>query len=365
MKYLLTPGQIVSELSSLKWKEKSSWISLIIYIATFLSLLSPFFTPGKANATVTEAFVRFNRLATGAAISGTACEKTGTVGTETNVVIVFPTGWTISQTAGNWTVTTTNLPTDPVGGGAATAWPGINTASSVSGGSVVFPGTDLSTNTLYCFNFTGASSTVGSAGNDQTGQLKTQGGSPYVDSTNWAISIVGSGADQIAVTASVSATMTFSLSGNTIALGTLSTSSVTSGNITQTVSTNARNGYVSWVQGTSATGGTGGGLHSTTANADITSPSSFPTVTDLASSTGVVIDADTGTNSPTINAGYDGTNITSGGHFDGGVFHEVSSKTGAQSGTTVTLNVRAKIPSTQLAASDYADTLVVSAAGSF
>lgn len=365
MKILLTPKKIASELKSFNLRDKKSIVSLILYVVTFISLLSPVFSPTKANAAVTEAFVRFNRLATGAAISGTACEKTSTVGTETNIIIVFPAGWTISQTAGNWTVTTTNLPTDPVGGGAATAWPGIGTATSVAGGSVVFAATDLSTATFYCFNFVGASSTIGSAGNDQTGQLKTGGGAPYVDTTNWATSIVAASADQISVTASVSATMTFSLTGNSIALGTLSTGSVTSGSVTQTVSTNARNGYVSWIQGTSATGGTGGGLHSTTANADIPSNGSFPTVTDLASATGVVLDADTGTNTPTINAGYDGNSVTKGGHFDGGVFHEVSSLTGAQSGTTVVLNVRAKIPSTQAAASDYADTLVVSAAGSF
>lgn len=365
MKILLTPKKIVSEVKTFNLRDRKSVISLLLYVVTLITILSPFFTPTKANASVTEAFVRFNRLATGAAISGTACHKTSTSGTETNVVIVFPASWTISQTAGNWTVSTTNLPTDPVGGGAATAWPGINTATTVTGGSVVFPGTDLSTGTFYCFNFTGASSTIGAAGNDQTGQLKTQGGAPYVDTTDWAVSIVASGGDQISVTASVSATMTFSLNANSISLGTLSTSSVTSGNVVQTVSTNARNGYVSWIQGTSSTGGTGGGLHSTVANADIPSPSSFPTVTDLASATGVVLDADSGTNSPTINAGYDGTNATSGGHFDGGIFHEVSSKTGAQSGTTVTLNVRAKIAATQAAASDYADTLVVSAAGSF
>lgn len=365
MKYLSSPEKLLSEVKTLKLKNHRSLVSVLLYIVTIISLIYPVFTPSKANASVTEAFVRFDRLATGAAISGTACLKTSTSGTETNVVVVFPTGWTISSTASNWTVTTTDLPTDPSGGGAATAWPGIGTASSVSGGSVVFPGTDLSTGTFYCFNFAGASSTIGSAGNDQTGQLKTQGGNPYVDAVNWATSIVASGADQIAVTASVSATMTFSLSANSIALGTLSTSSVTSGSVTQTVSTNARNGYVSWIQGTSTTGGTGGGLHSSTANADITSPSSFPTTTDLAAATGVVLDADSGTNSPTINAGYDGSNVTSGGHFDGGVFHEVSSKTGAQSGTTVTLNVRAKIPATQAAAADYADTLVVSAAGSF
>ena len=159
--------------------------------------------------------------------------------------------------------------------------------------------------------------------------------------------------------------MTFSLGANTIALGTLSTSSVTSGNVVQTVSTNARNGYVSWIQGTSTTGGTGGGLHSTSANADIPSNGAYPTITDLASNTGVVIDAVAGTNTPTISVGYAGNGSTSGGHFDGGTFHQVSSLTGAQSGTTVTLNVRAKVASTQAATTDYTDTLTVVAAGSF
>lgn len=365
MKILSTPKKIAQEVKSFRLSDKKSVLSLILYVVTIISLIAPFFTPTKANATVTEAFVRFNRLATGAAISGTACEKTSTVGTETNAIIVFPASWTISQTAGNWTVSTTNLPTDPSGGGAATAWPGINTATSVVGGSVVFAASDLTPATFYCFNFTGASSTIGAAANDQAGQLKTGGGAPYIDTTNWAVSIVGAGADQIAVTASVAATMTFSLSGNSIALGTLSTGSVTSGQVTQTVSTNAHNGYVSWIQGTSSTGGTGGGLHSTTANSDIPSNGAFPTITDLASATGVVLDADSGTNTPTINVGYDGNSVTKGGHFDGGIFHEVSSLTGPQSGTTVVLNVRAKIAATQPAASDYADTLVVSAAGSF
>lgn len=341
-------------------KTKKAKMSLLFYFCLLLTVFYPFMHPNKASAAVTEAFVRFDRLATSAAISGTACLKTGTSGTETNVVIVFPQGWTISSTASNWTVSTTNLPTDPVGGAAATAWPGIGTATSVSGLSVVFPGSDLSTATFYCFNFAGASSTVGSAGNDKTGQLKTQGGSPYVDSVDYSTSVVASGADQITVSASVSATMTFSLNTNSVALGTLSTGSVTSGSVTETISTNARNGWISWVKGTNS----GGALHSTVANADITSPSSFPTVTDLASATGYVLDADAGTGTPTINSGYNGTNTTSGGHIDN-VFHEMATKTTAGSGDTVTINVRAKIAATQAAATDYSDTLTVSAAGSF
>lgn len=340
-------------------------ISIILNISLLILILYPLITPKKADAAVTRAFVRFNRLATGAAISGTACQKTSTVGTETGVVIVFPLGWTISSTASNWTVTTTNLPVDPDDNStASTAWPGIGTATSVNGLSVQFPSTDLSTGTLYCFNFTGASSTIGSAANDQTGQLKTNGGTPYVDTTNWAVSIVSSGGDQITVTASVSATMSFSLSSNAISLGTLSTSSVTSGSVTMTVGTNAPDGFLSWVQGTNTTGGSG--LRSSVASSTITSAGSFDGApTDLASNTGVVLDAVPGTNTPNINAEYDGNGTTSGGFFEGTVFHQMAYLTGAQSGTTVTISVRSKIASTQPAASDYTDTLVVVASGSF
>lgn len=346
--------------------KNNNLITIIQLVLLIAYLIYPTIFPTKAGATITEGFVRFNRLSTGAAISGTACLKTSTSGTETGVVITFPLGWTVSGTASNWTVSTTGLPLDPADGTtAATAWPGIGTATSVNGLNVVFPSSDLSTGTFYCFNFAGASSTIGSAGNDQAGSLKTQGGSPYVDNMTWATSIVASNADQISVTASVSATMTFSLSGNSIALGTLSTSTVTSGNVTQTVSTNARNGWVSWIQGTSTTGGTGGGLHSSSANADIPSPSSFPNITDLASNTGVVIDVDSGSGSPTVAAGYNGGNTTSGGHFDGGIYHMTASATSPGSGNTITINVRAKVAATQAAASDYADTLVAVAAGQF
>ncbi len=334
----------------------------IIFAALLISILSPFLQPQTANAAVTESFVRFDRLSTGSAVTGTACLKTGTTGTETNVVIVFPIGWTISSNASDWTVSTTNLPLDPVGGGAATAWPSIDTATSVSGLSVVFPGANLSTATFYCFNFAGANSTIGSAGNDQTGQLKTQGGAPYVDSVNWATSIVASNADQIAVTASVSATMTFSLNANSVSLGTLSTSSVTSGSsITQTVSTNARNGWTSWIKSANAA------LHSTAASSDLTAgayQTGAGNVIDLASASGYVVDFNTGSGSPTIATEYDGTNGTSGGKLDT-IYEQTATTTAPANANTVTVVVRAKAGATTPAASDYADTLTLVAAGSF
>lgn len=345
---------------------KDSVISIGLSLLLISLTLYPFLSPQKANAAVTESFVRFDRMGTGENISGTACLNTTTSGTETGVTIVFPSDWTISQTASNWTVSTTNLPTG-AGGGASNAWPGIGTASSVNGLSVTFPSSDLSTATLYCFNFAGASSTVGAAGNDKTGQLKTTGGSPFVDTVDWATSVVSADADQITVTASVSATMTFSLSGNSVALGTITSGSTTAGSgITQTISTNARNGWISWVK-SGTDGGSGiGALHSTVANADIDSPGSFNgTPETLTTSGGYVLDVNTGSGSPTIGAEYNGSGADDGGHISFNQFRQTAHATAPANGNTATLVVKARSSVTTPAASDYTDTLTVVAAGSF
>lgn len=366
MKYLSNPRELIRQSFGFRIKDKSAVISLIVYIAIFASTLSPLFQPSKANATVTESFVRFDRLSTSATnISGTACIKTSTSGTENGVVIDFPVSWTISSTIGNWTTSTTNLPVDPADNvTTATAWPSISaTATAVAGVSVQFTGGDLSAATLYCFNFTGASSTMAS-GNDLTGVLKTTGGTPYVDTSTFAVSVVGAtNLDQISVTASVSATMTFSLGANAAALGTITSGGVTSATgITETITSNAHGGWMTWVKGSN----TGAALHSTVANADITSPGSFNgTPESLAAQAGYVLDVNTGVNAPTINDEYNGSDTNSGGHIDTQFRQVAYESTGPVSGSTVTLVVRAKSDTTTPAASDYADTLTVSAAGNF
>lgn len=349
---------------------KDSIISIGLSVLLVALTLYPLLYPSKAHAAVTESFVRFDRLGTGEAISGSACLETTTSGTETGVTIVFPQGWTISQTANNWTVTTTNLPT-AADGTAATAWPSINTATSVNGLSVTFPSGELANaGQFYCFNFAGASSTIGSAGNNQTGQLKTEGGTPFIDTVDWAISIVDTDEDQITVTASVSASMTFTLSGNSVSLGTINPDTTTAGSaITQTVSTNARNGWISWVQsGTDGGGGVGtaGALESTVASAQIDSPGSFNGSPEtLSTSGGYVLDVNTGSGTPTIGGEYNGTTADEGGHLTYGVFRQTAHNTVPADGNTVTLVVKARSSNTTPAASDYTDTLTVVAAGSF
>jgi hypothetical protein len=362
-------NRFLSTRSNIVRINRESLVSLSIVLSLIILTLYPLTFPGKAHAAVNESFVRFNRLETGAPVSGTACLNTGTTGTETNVTIVFPTDWTINTTPANWTVTTTNLPT-AAGGGTATAWPNIAAANGTGGGvvgtSVTFGTTgsgDLTPGTFYCFNFAGASSTIGPAGNNKTGMIQTKGGSPFVDTVDWATSIVSTGGDQITVTASVSATMTFSLSGNSVNLGTLSTSSVNSGTgITQTVATNARNGWISWVRSANA------GLDSATSLDTIDSAawtSGSGNIVDLSGTTGYVLDVNAGTGSPTIATEYNGTgDVNEGGNLDT-QFRQTATRGVPTSGDTAVLRVRTKPDATVAAASDYTDTLTVVASGSF
>jgi hypothetical protein len=358
--------KIISRRKNLVKLNKDSAASIGLSLVLIALTLYPIFNPQKANAAVTESFVRFDRLGTGEAISGSACLNTSTSGTETGVTIVFPSDWTISGTASNWTVTTTNLPTG-AGGGASSAWPGINTASSVNGLSVTFPSTDLSTATLYCFNFAGASSTVGPAGNNKTGQLKTTGGSPFVDTVDWATSVVSADADQITVTASVSASMTFTLSANSVSLGTINPNTTTAGSaITQTVSTNARNGWISWVKSNTDGGSNAGALASVTASSQIDSPGSFGGGTEtLSTSGGYVLDVNSSTGAPAISTEYDGSTADEGGHISYDQFRQTATENDPADGDQVTLVVKARSSVTTPAAADYTDTLTVVAAGSF
>ncbi len=368
MKYLSSPKKIAEEVQSLKFTNRNSLVSLAFYLALILSLLYPFFQPKFAGATITQAFVRMDRHSTGAAISGSACMETASShGTETNVTIVFPSDWTVSSTPSNWVANSTNLPYDPTDTGTqATMWAGVTNseaATSVSGTSVTWTATDLSDSTFYCFNFTGTSSTIGAAGDNKVGAIQVQGGSPFVSNVAWATDVVTSNADQITVTASVSASLTFSLSGNSVALGTLSSSGTTydATGITESIATNARNGWVSWVKSANA------GLDSATASDSIDSAAwtaGAGNIVDTASVAGYVLDMEAGTGTPTIATEYNGDGNSSGGNLDT-QFRQIASRTVPTSGDTAILHIAARSSADTAAASDYTDTLTVVAAGSF
>lgn len=327
-------------------------------------LVLPILFINKAQAAnLTLAMVRPDRLVASTTTGGMVCAKSTTASVETTVKVTFPTGFTVNSTASNWTVTTTNIPAD------ATAWIGIGTASLVSGQDVTFPSGDMVVGTLYCFNFAASSTlTTSTAGNDKTGVITTQlAGPTTIDSSSYATSIISN--DQIVVSATVPATFTFSLGANTDSIGTLSTTTASSSGVTATIATNAAAGWVAWVKSANAA------LNSSSTGATIATAGTLNNApTDLASSTGYVLDVnittDSGTGTGTVSqasdygAEYNGTNSTSGGTLST-TFQPIAASSGTTDGDVLTLIERAKISAVQAAATDYTDTLTVVAAGRF
>src|SRR5206468_9837720 len=137
---------------------------------------------GTASATpLTKGFVRLDRLKAATTTGGRVCATPSTANlasTEGKVIVTFPTtggtDYVVNATAANWTVTTTNLDS------GQTAWPGIGTATNVTGKAVTFPSGDLaSTSNLYCFNFSATNTlTTSSAAAAETtqGTITTQTG---------------------------------------------------------------------------------------------------------------------------------------------------------------------------------------------
>lgn len=313
---------------------------------------------------MTNAYLRLDHMDASTTTGGTVCVKMATTaGTDAKIKVTFPAGFTVNGTAGNWTVSTTNLPA------GASAMPGINTATVVASSTVTFPITDISSSaTMYCFNFNNNTTlTTSTAGSDKTGTIQvTTSGDVEIDSANYATAVIAN--DQIVITATVPPTFSFALGGNSIAMGTLSSSSVTSGaGVTVTLGTNAGKGWLTWVK---------------SANVALTSAStsdSIPTSgsIDAAPTTistgakGYVLDCDLttdsatgGTGTVTIAAEYNGLTTSAGGTL-ATTFQEVATADGPTDSDVVTLIARVTISALTKAANDYTDTLTVVGAANF
>lgn len=172
------------------------------FFILILFLLSPILFQNQTMAVnFSNTYVRLDRLKANTSLSGTVCATPSTAGagTEDKIMIIFPQDFTVSSSTSNWTTNTTDLPD------GGTAWPGIGgNAAAVSGKSVTFDSNDLTNSaTLYCFNFTAASSSTGSTGNKE-GSVSTKNSSnSTIDSSLYGLSILSS--DQLQVSATVPA----------------------------------------------------------------------------------------------------------------------------------------------------------------
>jgi len=332
------------------------WAAALLIFSIAIPLLNPL----AAHADLGQATVRFDRMQTSTATTGTVCAKPTSTATEADVQVVFPTGYTLG-TAANFTVSTTNLAW-PTGG---TAWPSIATANNVTSQTVTFPSGDLTVGTLYCFNWTNSAAVTvkSSATASNTGTITTRTSTPTnIDSSGYSTASVTG--DQITVTASVASTFSFALSGTSDALGALSTGSVTSSPTprTATVNTNAKNGWMVWAKDANT------GLTSTTASATIASTTPGSNSTLVASTagynTGVTSSQVGGSGTITIAAPFVGSSTGQGGGLDT-TLRTIASSGGTADTAVLTLKNNAAIGATTAAATDYTDTITIIGAGLF
>lgn len=348
---------MISKIKTL-FTQRSRLVLTLASVFAFVVAALP--APSAHAGTLTTAFVRFDRMQTSTATTGTVCAKPATTATEASVVVTFPTGYTLGI-ATTFTVSTTNLAW-PTGG---TAWPSIATATNVTGQAVTFPSGDLTVGTLYCFNWssTSAVTTASSANSSLGGTITTQTSVPAtIDTAAFTTATVTS--DQIAVSATVPSTFSFALSGTTDALGTLSTSSVTSSPTprTATVNTNAKNGWMVWAKDAN-TGLTSSAASSTIAS---TTPGTNSTLSagTAGYNMGVTNSQVGGSGTITVATPFVGGSTGKGGGLDT-TLRSIATSTGTADTAVLTLTNNVAIGATTAAATDYADTITVVGAGLF
>jgi len=311
-----------------------------------------------------------------------------TAGTEASVGIAFASGYTISGTASNITVSTSSLPSSYHGLTPVVALPGVGAAASaVSGQNVTFATTNLTVGTVYGFYITGGITSPASSGSKVNTVSTHTDGTPdfsgYTDAIDgsrigmYFVSDFGAttDGDQIVLIAKVAPTYTLTLSAQAISLDTaLATVEYPGGiqngavsPVTATVTTNANNGHIMWLKANSSAG-----LTSALAGASIAfagTPADATPTTLIAGTEGVVVDIDNITNgsgSLSILAEFNGGSTSAGG-TPSTAYQEVASAAGPVGGTgdVVTIVPRVAISATTQAADDYTNTLTVVGAGDF
>ena len=313
---------------------------------------------------MTQAYVRLDRLKAMTDTGGIVCSDPAGSATENDVKIIFPSGFTVNQSAANWTTTVSDLPS------GAVAWPGIGTATDVTGQIVTFPSGDLTPGNLYCFKFSLSSTlTTGNVGTNQMGTIITEAsGGVQMDISNYAVSIISN--DQVTINAVVPPIFSTSFSGNSDSFTTpLDGSHISSTlGVNVTVATNADNGWVAWLKSATAS------LTSVSTGASVPTIGSIDgSPSELGQNYGYLLDAHisvdnaegsgTVSQSATLGAEYAG-NETSGGTLST-TFQSIAACDGTTTGDTLTIYGRARVSSVQAAASDYTDTWTIVAAGRF
>ena len=356
--------------TNFKFKILSGSLLLILFAQAFVPLLAKH----TSAATMTQTLVRFDRMASSTATTGTVCAKPASGTTVAGVKVTFPTGYTVSGTVGNWTVSTATTTGWPSG---AVAWPSIGAPTgagdfTISGQTVGFQSGNLTAGTLYCFNWTNtaALTTKSSATNDNSGTVVTRSSVPAdIDTGTYATATVTN--DQITVTASVNPSFQVSWSGGgTDALGTLTTGSVaSSATTTFTVNTNAKNGWMAWVKdsNTGLNSSSAGYTISSTTSPGLGNPSAALVAGTEGYNVGVAYSQTSGTCTAgsAVNANFDKAGGSNKGGSIDGTLRTILTCGGTTNAGVVTPTNFAAINGATAAATDYTDIQTYVAAGLF
>ncbi len=325
----------------------------------FLGGMLTYFVDTANAATLTNSYIRLNRMAAGSQSSFRLVFKTvgsGATSVSVNFNGADATTWTGSSGAVNATQTVSSGSCASETG--ATALPGSITASG-SGSTVTISNvTALSATTSYCVDLTSSTAlTMATAG--EYHPVITAG----ADSVTVAVRTVSN--DQIVVSATVPPTFNMALSGNTDSF----TSNLVPGSVgvttgrTVTVNTNAKNGWFAWAS---------------SSNAGLTSASASNTIASTTPGTGATLSAGTegyvfgitsitqgsGGGTTSAVAAYSSNGTTTGSGLDTSI-RQIASSTGTANGAVLTVKELAAISSTTKAGADYTDTITIIGAGYF
>lgn len=336
-------------------------ISWTATAAMIVAVVSPSILASVAGAaSLSQVTVRFDRMKISTQTTGTVCATPASTATEVDVRVTYPTGYALG-TAASFTVSTTNLAW-PSG---AVAWTGITTASNVTGQVVTFPSGDLTAGTSYCFNWTNAAAVTvkGTATASNSGSVATYAtGAALIDDAAYSTASIAD--DQIVVTATVPQAFSFALSGNTDALGTLSSASLTASPTprTVTINTNAAAGWKVWARDLNT------GLSSTTAAKTIASTTPGANSTLSAGTegynTGVTSTNGGGAGVITVATPFVGGTAGRGGGLNTALA-TLATSSGTATNHVLSLTNNVAVAGATPAATDYTDTITVVGAATF
>ena len=329
-------------------------LAFLLFAANF------YFLPQTTSAaTLTNTYIRLNRMSAGTTTSFRLVFKT--VGTGATSVVINLNGadsttWTGSSGLVNATQTVSSASCAADTG--ATALPGSITAAGATPSITISAVTALAATTAYCVDLTSTSAVTNATAGEYHPTI-TAG----ADSTTVAIRTISN--DQIVVSAIVPPTFNLVLSGNTDAF-TANLSSITVGvttGRTVTINTNAKNGWFAWAFDSST------GLVSAFAAHTIASTTPGTTATLSAGTEGYVfgitsITQGTGGGTTSAVAAYNSNGTTTGSGLDPTI-RQIASSTGTANGAVLTIKELAAISPVTQPGTDYTDTITILGAGYF